>query len=75
MGTKHTSVTRTCTQATKQEVFGRLYDWFFSRLAFKSHTLDFDSTVMVREGVGRKIRGRARRAGAKKKEPHAWGSL
>lgn len=38
------------TQATNQEVFGSLYKWFFSQLVFDNYTLDFDSTVMVREG-------------------------
>ena len=38
------------TQATNQKVFGRLYHWFFSQLVFDNYTLDFDSTVMVREG-------------------------
>jgi len=37
-------------QATNQEVFGSLYRWFFSQLVFDNYTLDFDSTVMVREG-------------------------
>ncbi len=33
-----------------EEVFDRLYHWFFSQLVFDNYTLDFDSTVMVREG-------------------------
>lgn len=37
-------------QATNQRVFGELYSWFFSQLTFDNYTLDFDSTVMVREG-------------------------
>lgn len=38
------------TQGVNQEVFGNLYRWFFSQLIFDNYTLDFDSTVMVREG-------------------------
>lgn len=38
------------TQAINQRVFGQLYEWFFSQLTFDNYTLDFDSTVMVREG-------------------------
>ena len=38
------------TQAINQEVFGNLYKWFFDNLVFDNYTLDFDSTVMVREG-------------------------
>lgn len=38
------------TQATNQKVFGHLYKWFFDNLVFDNYTLDFDSTVMVREG-------------------------
>lgn len=38
-------------QATNQRVFGYLFRWFFSQLLFDNYTLDFDSTVMVREGV------------------------
>jgi hypothetical protein len=38
------------TQATNQRVFSSLYQWFFSQLHFDNYTLDFDSTVMVREG-------------------------
>lgn len=38
-------------QATNQRVFGNLFRWFFSQLLFDNYTLDFDSTVMVREGV------------------------
>lgn len=38
------------TQAVNQRVFGELYRWFFSQLVFDNYTLDFDSTVMVREG-------------------------
>ena len=37
-------------QAVNQRVFGRLYEWFFNQLVFDNYTLDFDSTVMVREG-------------------------
>lgn len=37
-------------QATNQRVFSELYRWFFSELIFDNYTLDFDSTVMVREG-------------------------
>lgn len=38
------------TQAINQRVFSELYRWFFSELIFDNYTLDFDSTVMVREG-------------------------
>ena len=38
------------TQATNQEVFTKLFRWFFSQLSFDNYTLDFDSTVMTREG-------------------------
>ena len=37
-------------QAINQRVFGNLFRWFFSELKFDNYTLDFDSTVMVREG-------------------------
>lgn len=37
-------------QAINQRVFGELFTWFFSELAFDNFTLDFDSTVIVREG-------------------------
>lgn len=37
-------------QATNQRVFSELFGWFFSELIFDNYTLDFDSTVMVREG-------------------------
>lgn len=37
-------------QAVNQRVFGELFRWFFSELLFDNYTLDFDSTVMVREG-------------------------
>ena len=37
-------------QATNQRVFSELFRWFFSELVFDNYTLDFDSTVMVREG-------------------------
>lgn len=37
-------------QATNQRVFSELFSWFFSELVFDNYTLDFDSTVMVREG-------------------------
>ena len=38
------------TQAVNQRVFGELFCWFFSELLFDNYTLDFDSTVIVREG-------------------------
>ena len=38
-------------QAINQRVFSELYGWFFSELQFDNYTLDFDSTVMVREGT------------------------
>ena len=37
-------------QAVNQRVFSELFRWFFSNLVFDNYTLDFDSTVMVREG-------------------------
>lgn len=37
-------------QAVNQRVFGDLFKWFFSELLFDNYTLDFDSTVMPREG-------------------------
>ena len=37
-------------QAVNQRVFSELFRWFFSELIFDNYTLDFDSTVMVREG-------------------------
>lgn len=37
-------------QAINQRVFGDIFSWFFSELVFDNFTLDFDSTVMVREG-------------------------
>jgi len=37
-------------QAINQRVFGELFSCFFSELTFDNYTLDFDSTVMVREG-------------------------
>ena len=37
-------------QAINQRVFGELFKWFFSELTFDNYTLDFDSTVIVREG-------------------------
>lgn len=37
-------------QAVNQRVFGDLFSWFFSELVFDNFTLDFDSSVMVREG-------------------------
>lgn len=37
-------------QSTNQRVFGDIFSWFFSQLMFDNYTLDFDSTVMVREG-------------------------
>lgn len=36
--------------AVNQRAFGKLFGWFFSELLFDNYTLDFDSTVMVREG-------------------------
>lgn len=38
------------TQGVNQRVFGKVYKWFFDNLIFDNYTLDFDSTVMVREG-------------------------
>ena len=38
-------------QATNHCVFGDLFRWFFSQLVFDNYTLDFDSTVMAREGT------------------------
>lgn len=38
------------TQGVNQRVFSNLYNWFFTQLSFDNLTLDFDSTVMVREG-------------------------
>ena len=38
------------TQAINQHVFGELFSWLFSNLVFDNYTLDFDSTVMGREG-------------------------
>lgn len=37
-------------QAVNQRVFNELFSWFFSELIFDNYTLDFDSTVIVREG-------------------------
>lgn len=37
-------------QAINQRVFSELFSWFFSELQFDNYTLDFDSTVIVREG-------------------------
>ena len=37
-------------QATNQRVFSELFSWLFSELVFDNYTLDFDSTVMVRQG-------------------------
>ena len=37
-------------QGVNQRVFGELFSWFFSELLFDNYTLDFDSTVIVREG-------------------------
>ena len=37
-------------QAINQRVFVELFKWFFSELTFDNYTLDFDSTVIVREG-------------------------
>ena len=53
MGAGHRSYQRYLnkfTQAINHEVFGNLYKWFFDNLVFDNYTLDFDSTVMVREG-------------------------
>ena len=36
--------------AINQEVFTKLYQWFFSNLQFDNYTLDFDSTIMTRYG-------------------------
>lgn len=38
------------TQAINLSVFGELFSWLFSNLVFDNYTLDFDSTVMGREG-------------------------
>jgi hypothetical protein len=37
-------------QSTNQEVFTKLYQWFFSNLLFDNYTLDFDSTIFTRYG-------------------------
>jgi hypothetical protein len=37
-------------QATNQEVFNYLYQWFFHNLQFDNYTLDFDSTILTRYG-------------------------
>ena len=37
-------------QTINQRVFSELFGWFFSELIFDNYMLDFDSTVMVREG-------------------------
>ena len=37
-------------QAINRRVFGRLFSRFFSGLVFDNYILDFDSTVIVREG-------------------------
>ena len=37
-------------QVINQRVFVELFKWFFSELTFDNYTLDFDSTVIVREG-------------------------
>ncbi len=37
-------------QATNQQVFDSIYQWFFSNLQFDNYTLDFDSTIMTRYG-------------------------
>lgn len=37
-------------QATNQQVFDNLYQWFFQNLKFDNYTLDFDSTIMTRYG-------------------------
>ena len=41
---------RKFTQATNEQVFGRLYGWLFAQLAVDRLTLDLDSTVMTRYG-------------------------
>ena len=38
------------TQATNQQVFGRLFKWFFQQLTFDRYTLDLDSTILTRYG-------------------------
>jgi len=38
------------TQATNQDVFTSLYNWFFSNLNFDNYALDLDSTVITRYG-------------------------
>jgi hypothetical protein len=37
-------------QGKNQEVFKRMYQWFFKNLKFDNYTLDCDSTVMTRYG-------------------------
>jgi len=37
-------------QGINQEVFGKLYEWFFDNLKFDNYTLDIDSTIMPRYG-------------------------
>lgn len=54
VGAGHRAYTRyfnKFTQAKNQEVFGNLHRWFFNQLSFDNYTLDFDSTVIVREGL------------------------
>ena len=41
---------RKFTQATNEQVFGRLYGWLPAQLAVDRFTLDLDSTVMTRYG-------------------------
>jgi hypothetical protein len=38
------------TQGINQQVFGKLYRWFYEQLQFDNFTLDMDSTVMSRYG-------------------------
>ncbi len=37
-------------RAINQNVFTKLYQWFFEQIHFDNYTLDFDSTVMTRYG-------------------------
>ena len=36
--------------ATHEQIFGELYRWFFSNIAFDNFTLDIDSSVITRHG-------------------------
>jgi len=38
------------THGTHEQIFGELYRWFFSNLAFDNFTLDIDSSVITRYG-------------------------